>query len=808
MKSQRFSFWRVIVNFQTFTFLFQKKLQTESGNDIIQVINKNVGEVSLVNKNSLYFSLKKAIHTFRLKSIFCRILVVLVVLILGICSLFYLVISSHYRESSQEHEINGNLAALNLIGNQMEDQILKSETQLEELLDLNVLETLASQEDIFSNPAALDIVQKLKKLADENPLIARAFLYTEQWDALLSSDQTVKPLDDTEEASVVAYCRAQKMENTIAMFNGNLYLFCELPGGRRSVLGAIEINGDSWYQNFSENVTTFRPDFEIYPFLGDAPLFPDQIEYPDEQAFEVVNREVRNYGDEVCELPNAAGKLLAHSCSSVELHLLGFLDENEGALSLGAVLQDSFPALLPAFLLLVAAGIVLIVLICRPMWRTLQAILEQRNPEGSGSELATRGTKNEFELISSLFQEQKNHENRLSELLHKSSRAVTEQVLRDIIDGNEKNETVIRRTFSEIAAPFDCDLSYKIILAEVLREEEEDFSAVEAEISRIALRDLARNFWKEKAQCHILNHNDQRIVIVLGFPRELSVRNIRAWEEEFGELCISRFQNSPGTPVLGVSAVFSDVFSLDEAFVGAREELRKKLYYNTENKDPKDVRSVYKNKVHLCLERISREPEEAAQSMRLILQSTEKYPEEERQIWLDYIDEILEYLLRSQIPCEERWLEGRMAFTVEEGFAERKEQLKAWLEQFLENVVEKIMEQAGTAQVHYLEQAKNYIRNHYDDSNLSLLTVSENCSISRGYLSKLFAKYSDGSFTDYLNWYRVQQACELLKTTGFSVQEIGLKTGFNSPQSFSRVFKKHMNVTPSQYRVQKRRQGM
>lgn len=126
-----------------------------------------------MNKNSLYFSLKKAIHTFRLKSIFCRILVVLVVLILGICSLFYLVISSHYRESSQEHEINGNLAALNLIGNQMEDQILKSETQLEELLDLNVLEMLASQEDIFSNPAALDIVQKLKKLADENPLIAQ-----------------------------------------------------------------------------------------------------------------------------------------------------------------------------------------------------------------------------------------------------------------------------------------------------------------------------------------------------------------------------------------------------------------------------------------------------------------------------------------------------------------------------------------------------------------------------------------------------------------------------------------------------------
>ena len=148
-----------------------------------------------MTKNSLYFSLKKAIHTFRLKSIFCRILVVLAVLILGICSLFYLVISSHYRESSQEHEINGSLAALNLIGNQMEDQILKSETQLEELLDLNVLETLASQEDIFSNPAALDIVQKLKKLEDEKQNILRIN------DILAELEKQLDPLEKQSETA-------------------------------------------------------------------------------------------------------------------------------------------------------------------------------------------------------------------------------------------------------------------------------------------------------------------------------------------------------------------------------------------------------------------------------------------------------------------------------------------------------------------------------------------------------------------------------------------------------------------------------
>jgi AraC-like DNA-binding protein len=51
-----------------------------------------------------------------------------------------------------------------------------------------------------------------------------------------------------------------------------------------------------------------------------------------------------------------------------------------------------------------------------------------------------------------------------------------------------------------------------------------------------------------------------------------------------------------------------------------------------------------------------------------------------------------------------------------------------------------------------------------------------------------------------LTRYRLGRAKELLIHTGYSISEIGLKTGFNSSQSFIRVFKRYEQMTPGQFR--------
>ena len=127
------------------------------------------------------------------------------------------------------------------------------------------------------------------------------------------------------------------------------------------------------------------------------------------------------------------------------------------------------------------------------------------------------------------------------------------------------------------------------------------------------------------------------------------------------------------------------------------------------------------------------------------------------------------------------------------------------MEALLIDSVDKCVAAKNREKMHYLESAMHYIEEHYSDSMLSLASVGEKCGISGGYLSRLFAQYYHENFTDYLNRFRVERAGLLLSQTSMTIAEVGLRTGFNSPQNFSRVFKKYKNTTPSQYRTDERK---
>lgn len=97
--------------------------------------------------------------------------------------------------------------------------------------------------------------------------------------------------------------------------------------------------------------------------------------------------------------------------------------------------------------------------------------------------------------------------------------------------------------------------------------------------------------------------------------------------------------------------------------------------------------------------------------------------------------------------------------------------------------------------------AENYIKRHAADPSLSLDMVADAVKINANYLSKLFNNNLDISFTDYLNDTRIKRVCEILSTTDCSVKHAASMAGFSSQQNFYRVFKKHMGVTPGQFKA-------
>ena len=54
---------------------------------------------------------------------------------------------------------------------------------------------------------------------------------------------------------------------------------------------------------------------------------------------------------------------------------------------------------------------------------------------------------------------------------------------------------------------------------------------------------------------------------------------------------------------------------------------------------------------------------------------------------------------------------------------------------------------------------------------------------------------------EYLIFYRVKKAKQLLKDPDLPIQHIAYSVGYNDPFAFSKVFKKETGISPSQYRT-------
>lgn len=98
-----------------------------------------------------------------------------------------------------------------------------------------------------------------------------------------------------------------------------------------------------------------------------------------------------------------------------------------------------------------------------------------------------------------------------------------------------------------------------------------------------------------------------------------------------------------------------------------------------------------------------------------------------------------------------------------------------------------------------LSRMLDYIHQNYQD-NIMLNDLADQFNISPKYCGILFKQLSDNNFKDYLNNYRINQAKALLEKDPFlKTKDLSTLTGFNSSNTFIRVFSKYTGLTPQKY---------
>ncbi len=93
---------------------------------------------------------------------------------------------------------------------------------------------------------------------------------------------------------------------------------------------------------------------------------------------------------------------------------------------------------------------------------------------------------------------------------------------------------------------------------------------------------------------------------------------------------------------------------------------------------------------------------------------------------------------------------------------------------------------------------KLYIEEHL--ATASLETVAAAVGYSPNYISRIFHKYAQVSFSEYLTSVRMKKAASLLCKINVRLYEVSQMVGYENQKSFSRAFYQFYGTTPTEFR--------
>ena len=100
-----------------------------------------------------------------------------------------------------------------------------------------------------------------------------------------------------------------------------------------------------------------------------------------------------------------------------------------------------------------------------------------------------------------------------------------------------------------------------------------------------------------------------------------------------------------------------------------------------------------------------------------------------------------------------------------------------------------------------LIEVQKYINRNYFNENLSIAEVANVMKVSQAYLIRVFKRDLKMNFADYLTNVRIKNAIILMRDNELKLNDISKMVGYNTQHYFSNVFRKHVGISPQDYRI-------
>lgn len=98
----------------------------------------------------------------------------------------------------------------------------------------------------------------------------------------------------------------------------------------------------------------------------------------------------------------------------------------------------------------------------------------------------------------------------------------------------------------------------------------------------------------------------------------------------------------------------------------------------------------------------------------------------------------------------------------------------------------------------FISNINALVDENIDNSEFAIADITKKLGISRSLLHIKMKSFFNKSMTDFIKMKRMSHACKLLRE-GFNVSETAYRCGYSDPNYFTKVFKKELGMTPSEY---------
>ena len=100
----------------------------------------------------------------------------------------------------------------------------------------------------------------------------------------------------------------------------------------------------------------------------------------------------------------------------------------------------------------------------------------------------------------------------------------------------------------------------------------------------------------------------------------------------------------------------------------------------------------------------------------------------------------------------------------------------------------------------FMKEVMDFLEDQMDNPDLVIDDFANKLLLSRSIFYRKLKSIVGMPPVDFIREIRVKRAAQLIRNDVYNFSQIAYMTGFSDPKYFSRCFKKHMGVTPSEYK--------